>query len=226
VNLGRRASSGWLSLFVTRREVLQTTWTFRIVLAAFLAVLVLGTADWWTPALGTSLTCREDVTPSDALLLENFDPDYLVFERATTLYHANVAQRVFVPMPAQTPSDPRTPNSIAAGVAEVMARVAHLPAFEVIPVVESEPITLTVGRQIRQRLSREGIKSVTLVSPDFRSRRSEMIYSSVFGPGITVRCVPVFGRVRVDNWTETWHGIQEVGLQFLKLQYYRFWVFA
>jgi hypothetical protein len=28
----------------------------------------------------------------------------------------------------------------------------------------------------------------------------------------------------VNNWTQTWHGIQDVVEQWLKLQYYRLWV--
>jgi hypothetical protein len=42
--------------------------------------------------------------------------------------------------------------------------------------------------------------------------------------GIKVHCVPVFGQKSPANWTKTWHGIQDVTEQFLKLQYYRFYV--
>jgi hypothetical protein len=83
-----------------------------------------------------------------------------------------------------------------------------------------------VARQLRDRLTREGVRTVTVVSPSLRSRRSAMIYATAFAPAIAVRCVPVVGFNTPDNWTRRWHGIQEVGLQFLKLQYYRFWVLA
>jgi hypothetical protein len=36
--------------------------------------------------------------------------------------------------------------------------------------------------------------------------------------------VPVFGTTTPENWTGTWHGIQDVALQFLKLSYYRMYV--
>ena len=69
------------------------------------------------------------------------------------------------------------------------------------------------------------VKSIIVVTPVFRSRRSLMIYDSVLAPaGITVRCSPVIGLKTVDNWTQTWHGIQEITEQFIKLQYYRFWL--
>lgn len=219
-------SPAWLSLFVRRRESLRTTWTFRILAFVLLVAAIAGTRGWWERAVAGSLTCREDLAQSDALLLENFDPDYLVFERASALLRDGVTRRVFVPVPKGRTDDPEAPNRISAGLAELMAQVAHLPAFELIPVVEREPITLNVAQQVRERLTRAGVRTVTVVSPGFRSRRSVMIYATAFAPAITVRCVPVFGLNTPANWTRRWHGIQEVGLQFLKLQYYRFWVLA
>jgi hypothetical protein len=221
---GAREPSRWQSLVFTRTESLRTTWTFRFLFVTLVAILLAATRSSWERAIGSSLVCRQDMAPSDALLLDNLDPDYLVFERATGLYHANVARRAFVPMPAKSVAEPRTPNTISAGLADLMARVAHLPAFEVIPVVETEPITLNVARQVRARLLQEGVKTVTVVSPSLRSQRTMMIYSKAFAPEIAVRCVAVFGLTKAENWTRQWHGLQQVGLQFLKLQYYRFWV--
>jgi len=39
-----------------------------------------------------------------------------------------------------------------------------------------------------------------------------------------VRCDPVFGRATPERWSNTWHGIQSVAEEFVKLQYYRFYV--
>jgi hypothetical protein len=39
-----------------------------------------------------------------------------------------------------------------------------------------------------------------------------------------VRCDPVFGRVTPERWSDSWHGIQGVAEEFVKLQYYRFYV--
>jgi hypothetical protein len=224
--LDTRRHSSWRSLFFIRKESLRTTWTFRVLVTVLLVLLVAGTRGWWERAVADGLTCREDLGRSDALLLENFDPDYLVFERASALFRDGVARRAFVAVPKGRTDDPEAPNRISAGLAELMAQVAHLPSFQLIPVVEREPITLSVAQQLREPLMREGVRSVTVVSPGFRSRRSVMIYATAFAPGITVRCVPVFGLNAPTNWTRRWHGIQEVGLQFLKMQYYRFWVLA
>ena len=42
--------------------------------------------------------------------------------------------------------------------------------------------------------------------------------------GITVACVPVLRHTAPYSWAKTWHGIQGVTEQFIKLQSYRFYV--
>jgi hypothetical protein len=44
--------------------------------------------------------CPEEIAPSDIILVENFEPDYLVFKRAAALQLAGVASRAFVLVPA------------------------------------------------------------------------------------------------------------------------------
>ena len=89
-----------------------------VVVAAWL------THGWWTVAVARSLVCDANAAPSDAILVENFDTDYLVFERAAELRRAGLAPRVLIPVLA----DSRTsePNDVAMGTAQVMARIARL----------------------------------------------------------------------------------------------------
>jgi hypothetical protein len=69
------------------------------------------------------------------------------------------------------------------------------------------------------------IRSVIAVSPLFRSRRSSLVYSAVLGAaGISVSCEPVGGNRSVETWTHTWHGMQDVLEQWIKLQYYKRYV--
>jgi hypothetical protein len=212
----------WLRHFFYRKESWKTTWKLRIGLLAIAIVLPLATQRFWTVRVAQSLVCTERTPVSDALLLENFDPDYLVFEQAETLLKAGVASRIFVPTSA---TDESGPNAVSLGTAEMMARIARIPRIEIIPMKAIEPISLNAANQIREALKREGIRSVVVVSPGFRSRRSELVYGTILTPaGIQVGCSPVFGRTRDSNWTRTWHGIQGVLEQFVKLQYYRFWV--
>lgn len=182
------------------------------------------TSGLWVPGIGRGLTCDEQVGASDAILIENFDPDYLLFERAAAIEKAGLASRVLVP--GEASSDPDVPNPVSIGFVEVMARTAHLRHVTFIPVREREPIAFGVAYQVRSFLVKNGIRSVILISPGFRSRRSALLNKAVLGEeAVTVNCVPVFSQaVTPATWTRTWHGLQVVSEQFAKLQYYRFYV--
>jgi hypothetical protein len=213
-----------LRFFFYRKETRKTTWKFRLLVAALLAVTIVLPRAFWVEKIGQSLICpTEPPRPSDALLLENFDVDYLIFERAAVLQRSGVGSRAFVPTLAG--KDPAVPNRVSIEFVEVMARLARLDKFEAIPIQQIEPISLNAAKQIRDFLKGEQITSLVVVTPGFRSRRSELVYKAVLEPaGITVSCVAVFGPTTATDWDSTWHGIQETLLQFLKLQYYRFWV--
>jgi len=173
--------------------------------------------------LGEHLICPEDRNKSDAILVENFDPNYLSFERARQLYAAGVAPEVYVPVHSDRNSF--RPNNVSEGIAELMARLARLPTMELVTIREEEPITLNAAIQLREVFRRAHIRSITVIAPAFRSRRSWLVYSTIFAAeGIHVRCVPVFGTRTSTTWTNTWHGVQEVSLQFAKLEYYQWWV--
>ena len=200
------------------RSVRKTSFALLVFIVA--ATL---TSRYWTAQISRSLICVEDVAPSDAMLIENFDVNYLLFERAETLEKAGVARVALVPV--EVSSEPNVANPVSQGIAEVMARQARLRTWRTIPIELMEPISLNAALQIRSRLTAEGIKSVIVVAPGFRSRRSFLVYRTVFGgAGLAVHCVPVFGRLGPEHWTQTWHGIQEVVEEFMKLQYYRFYV--
>jgi hypothetical protein len=192
----------------------------RAALVAVVAVGALGTRGWWGVALGRSLACTGDVTPSEVMVVENFDPNYLVFERAAALQARGLAARALVPV--QASREPGLGNPVSLGIAEVMARQARLAAWEPLPIVETEPIALNAGRQVRDHLVGQGIRSVVLVTPGFRSRRSSLVYHALLDPaGMRVQCVPVFGDTTPGNWMRSWHGVQGVVEELLKLQYYQ-----
>ena len=215
--------STWQRQFFYAKTSVRTTWKLRLLLAFFVVLAVWIAEPWWRRVVGESLVCTQYAAPSDALLIENFDPYYLLFERAEALTRAGIARRVFVHL--RVSSDPGVPNAVSRGFVDVMATQARLGAWDVIPISHTEPISLNAARQIRDRLTQEAVKSVVVVSPGFRSRRSALVYGAVLGnAGIDVRCEPVFGDVTPDRWAQTWHGIQEVAQEFLKLQYYRVYV--
>jgi len=216
-------ASNWTRHFAYRAEHTRTTWIFRLGLPAAVILGLWLTSGFWTVAVGRSLVCDAGVGPSDAILIENFDPDYLLFQRARELRRAGLASRVIVPI--RTDRDTEAFNDVAVGIAEVMARISRIGPLEFVPVRESEPISLNVARDVQRFLQRERIDSVIVVTPLFRSRRSLLVNDAVLGPaGVAVRCEPVQKSRGVDTWTDSWHGIQEVVEQWMKLQYYRLYV--
>ncbi len=213
----------WRGWIVKRKVVRTTTWRFRLLVVGALALLLYGTHALWLTAVAGSLVHTEKLEAADVLLLENFDTHYLVFEKAAELLHSGCAPRVLVPVLVQRIGEEA--NSVDRGFVEVMCKVAGINDYEIVPVKPREPISLNTARQIAGYLTKEGIKSVIVVSPKFRSARSYLVYDTVFTPrGIHVQCQAAGGEKTPRNWWHTWHGIQDVGLEFAKLLYYRVWV--
>ena len=220
---GGRRGANWQRHLFSRQESIKTTWKFRLAILMLGMLLVSVTRGWWTRWLGHSLVCQEAIGHSDVILVENFTPNYLLFERAAALYTAGLAPRILVPTP--TASDPVRLNSVSRGIVDVMVRVARLPEPEILPIQLSEPISLHAAYQIRDFLTTAHLQSVMVVTSGFRSQRTWLVYQAVLAPaGIRIYCVPVFGQKTPANWSKTWHGMLEVAEQFLKLQYYRFYV--
>ena len=103
--------------------------------------------------------------------------------------------------------------------------MAHIRNAEILPIRALEPITLNAFYEIRAFLAKEHLNSAILVTSGFLSRRSSIISEAVLAPaGINMSCEPVFTGASPKTWSHTWHGIQEVTEQFVKLQYYRYYV--
>src|SRR5262249_42861973 len=195
-----------------------------LIILAILVTLISVTREFWSMRIGQSLTCTEQLSHSDLILVDNLAPDYLLFERAAALHKAGFAARVLIPV--QVSHESERWNAVAIGIAELMARVAQLQAPEIMPIRAMEPISLNAAYEIRDFLIKEDLRSVIVVTSGFRSKRSSLIYQTVLAPaGITVSCLPVFVGAAPENWSQTWHGIQEVMEQLLKLQFYRFHIF-
>jgi hypothetical protein len=221
--LERSNTSHWTRHFIYRTEHYRTTWKFRLGLLVFVVLAVWFTRGWWTVTIAQSLVCEANVGPSDAILVENFDPDFRMFERAARLRKAGLAARVMVPV--QSAADSSEPNPIAQGTVEVMGKFARLDAMDIVPIRTIEPISLNAAYDVLRFVEREHIRSVIVVSPLFRSRRSALVYGATLGrAGITVRCDPGQGVDRWNTWIQTWHGVQNVAEQWIKLQYYRLYV--
>lgn len=215
--------SGWRRYFFRRSAHLRATWTLRLGLPAAALLGLSMTTGWWAPAIARGLVCEADASPSDAILVENLDTDYFVFERAAELRRRGLAARVLIPI--WTDPAGGQPNDVALGTADLMARISRLGPFEVVPIKELEPISLNVARTLRRYLLRQQIRSIVVVAPYFRSRRSALVYGAVLGPaGVRVRCQPAKAPYDSLTWPRTWHGTEDVALQWGKLRYYQLYV--
>ena len=213
----------WTSWILRRKEVTVTTWRFRLLVLVVTATLLYLTHTLWLTAIGNSLIHEEQLERADVLLLENFDENYLVFEMAAELVRSGYATRVLVPV-AVFERTGEIGEVEEAFVGE-MSRIARLGNYEILPVRHTEPISLNTARQIATFLENERIRSVIVVSPRFRSARSYLVYNSVFTPlGIQVQCQASSSGRSAKNWWSSLHGFQEIGLEWLKLLYYRFWI--
>jgi len=197
------------------------------LLAAALVLAVVATGVWsarhtWLRAAGESLVCAPGDADAyaEAVLIDNVDPNYCLFDAARGLQVRGQATTVLVPM-LRPPSDDE-PVAVTRGIIDLMCTTAGIERCQVFETHAREPISLNLARHVADELDARDIRSVRLVTPGFRSKRSLEVYASVFGPrGIVVHCHPVFGAQDTSNWLDSAHGIQDVVLQFLKLWYYR-----
>jgi hypothetical protein len=217
------SNGGWTRYFVRRKEVVKTTWAFKAALIVALVLVVYLTKSFWAPAVAESLVCEhtEHLRRADAVLIDFFDTDYSLFGEGRKLQEAGLGARAIAPVSIGPTG---LPSTVSEAVIDALARLAQVRNLTMVPASNVEPISLITAFHIRQFVEENGITSVTVVTPAFRSKRSMMIYAAVLNPArVSTQCAPVFGRSTQD-WTRTWHGVQDVALQFGKLQYYRWYV--
>ena len=218
------SGSRWARYFVTKKEVVKTTWVFKAASTITFVLVAYLTEPVWTRAVAESLICGHDehLERVDAIWIDDFDIEYLLFERARHLHEDDLSSRVIAPVNVLADG---SISPVSRAIVDLLAQQARVGNVNTVPVDNREPISLNAAFRIKQFLAENAIRSVAVVTPAFRSERSMMIYRAVLEPaGVLTHCVPVFGGRTQDNWTRTWHGIQDVALQFVKLQYYRWYV--
>src|SRR6516165_2454102 len=112
-------------LLFYRRVSLRTTGACLFFILLVVVVIASFTRGLWIPAIARSLVCSAAAGQSDAILVENFDPNYLVFEEAATLQQAGFSARVLVPVEVSR-DDPHDASTVDRGIAELMARTARV----------------------------------------------------------------------------------------------------
>src|SRR5205814_4947380 len=143
-----------------------------------------------------------------ALIVENFDPEYPLFEEAARFQRQGV-RRILVPVPAS--HEGVGPNLVAARITELLANMARVHDVELVAFPEAEPIVWNAAYRMRGFLQAQHIRSVAVVVPAFRSRRSALVFGRVLGgSGSLVACVWVLGNIVRSAGAGTWHGVKSV----------------
>jgi uncharacterized SAM-binding protein YcdF (DUF218 family) len=174
----------------------------------------------WLPWIGGYLVCQESIGVSDVILIDNVEPNYLLFERAQRLQSQGLAEIVLIPILKADTSGP--PALVSIGIVDVMCRISMLRNCTTFEAPGREPISLNVARRSAEEIRSRGAHSVIIVTDGLRSRRAADIYLHVLRPlGISAHFQPVFGPHTPGNWFTSWHGIQEIVLQLGKLWYYK-----
>jgi hypothetical protein len=194
-----------------------------MLLVILLALTAYATRGTWLRIGAQSLVCEPGHEASDAILIDLVGRGYPLFERAKVLQDKGLARTILVPvLRDQRQSEPL---SLSVAVIDLMCTTAHLAQCITLDVPLAEPISLNMATRIGDDLKSRGVRSILLVTDGFRSKRSAVVYSAILRPlGIAIRCQPVFGTRSTSDWYRSRHGIQDVGLQLLKLLYYRIFV--
>ena len=156
----------------------------------------------------------------DLILIDNLDRNFQLFEKAGDLQNHGIGKAVLIPV-STFRQNPEQIDPVEQGIAEVMSREANLHSAEFLRIGSKEPITLNAARTVADHLKGTNVRTVSILTSGFKSRRLHLIFSKVFGEmGVVTYCLPVWGGHRPENWANSWHGIQEVVLQLGKLGYY------
>jgi hypothetical protein len=99
------------------RSRVRTTRKFSLAMLSLVILTGFLTRGPWSRWIGQSLTRMEEVHPSDVILVENFDPNYLLFERAVALQDVGLSARILVPTQAPW-RDPRVAEIASVGIVE------------------------------------------------------------------------------------------------------------
>lgn len=211
----------WQSQIVYRTTCYRTTWRFRLLVLALILFLSLATRGWWVPAIGWSLVYNSPIERPDLILIDNLDTEYFLFKKAADFQQQGSGAGVLIPVCAWA-QDPGKPAPVARETAEIMIRMAGVKSAELLVIQGSEPITLNTARQVGDFLKGTNVKTILILTSGFKSKRLHLIFDRVLSElGIHAYCLPVWGAHRPETWAATWHGIQEVFLQHIKLAYYR-----
>ncbi len=94
-------------------------------------------------------------------------------------------------------------------------------AFTVIAVSIRDQVTMSAARGALEVLSRDGVKSALLVSPNFHMRRSLLVYQHLSVPSnIKIYPITYFDGYQLNNWWNDDNGVRDFVSELSKLVLY------
>lgn len=218
--------------FALRRvEVTKTTWRFRFLVCAVLALVVVAPGKIWLTAMATSLVHEDALASADLILVEMAvlpAPDAIAY--AASLYHRGYAPRIavtrYIHSDRLADGGVQVPGSLDK-LLEIYWADAGLDGsiVESVPIQVIDPVTLNSARQVAEYCRAHRVARVIIVPSRYHSRRSTLSYERYMTPlGIAMLSRPPEGRLRPDNWWRTKDGMLVVTQEYVKLLYYRAFV--
>lgn len=220
----------WLEddCFFVRREVRRLRLRFKVGLIAVVFGAAWLSAPVWLPLAVDPLVAPYAGAPTEAIVAEGwFALDHSMAKEIARICRSGQRVYVIVNEKAEVEDDygfkldrpgQSRLNLARAGVDTsrttilLMSRPPDIPGN-----------TALYAVQLRDRLQRDGIRSFTLVTDSFHSRRSCLIYSRAFaGSGIAIDCYPAPLGFDRRNWWRKSSGMQYVMAEYVKLVYYLF----
>lgn len=206
------------SVSPNRRRRRTGRWTFAVVV-----VVVAISVGIIFPRLGPFLDVSDDAIPSEVTLLTyGVSIRRGALDAGVTRLQSGATNRLLLGALNSRDADFYvTPNSAELARDYLVRAGVTARLIETLPSVASE---WEEGERLRDVVMRDGVTTVVVFAPDFRSRRTRGVLRRVLGgTGATVRVVSFPDvEVRLHRWWETRPGINVIYNEYPRLAWYWF----
>ena len=189
-----------------------------LVTLAVLAVIAVLTHQIWLASLGSVLVTRDDLGPSDVIVVLAGNSPFRA-RHAETLYARGLAPHVIIS------NEPVSSHGVQTTWLELrrvgLVRLS-IPDDAIEPIAEISDSTYEEALHSRDIMLAHGWRTAILVTDPFHMRRATLTFRQAFdAAGLVVMASPADGsKYGVDNWWTDRNAIMRVGQEYLKLGYY------
>ena len=172
----------------------------------------------WLGAMGDFLVAREELSPSDTIIVLAGNSIYRA-RYGAMLYQRGLAPRVII---SNEPVRTRGLDSTWLELKGLGLSKLDIPDAAIMPIEQVSGSTFEEAQHSRDMMLRQGWSSAILVTDPFHTRRALLTFQSVFGPaGLRVTPAPAEGsKYQTDGWwRDPDRGIRVIQ-EYIKLPYY------